>query len=77
MTDATGEQHPDEPIVVPETVDSADDETTRRGALEQELEDRGRSDEGADVDVGEVLHSPAAGVLDENLTDPPEPSEPG
>ena len=79
MTDATREQHPAEPIeeVVRETVDPADDEITRREAVEQELEDRGRSVEGAQVDVSEVLDSPAAGVIDEDRTDPPEPSEPG
>jgi hypothetical protein len=68
-----------EPIedVVRGTVGDVDDETTRREALEQELEDRGRSDEGADVEVAQVLDAPAAGVVDDEDPDPPEPSEPG
>ena len=81
MTDARRhDQPPPEPIeeVVRDTVDGSHDETTRREAVEQELEDRGRSDEGADVDVSEILEdSPAAGVIDEDRVDPPEPSEPG
>jgi hypothetical protein len=77
MTDRT----PDEPIedVVEETVAPEHDVTTRREAVELELEDRGRSDEGAEVEVDEVVpaDSPAAGVIDEDVADPPEPSEPG
>jgi hypothetical protein len=68
-----------EPIedVVRDTVGAADDETTRREAVEQELEDRGRSDEGAEIEVAQILEAPAAGVLDDDEPDPPEPSEPG
>lgn len=77
MTD----RDPDEPIeeVVEETVGDADDVTTRREAVELELEDRDRSDEGAEVEVDEVVpaDSPAAGVVDDDIADPPEPSEPG
>jgi hypothetical protein len=76
MTD----RDPDEPIedVVEQIVGDAD-VTTRREAVELELEDRGRSDEGAEVEVDDVVpaDSPAAGVLDDDLADPPEPSEPG
>lgn len=76
MTD----RDPDEPIedVVEETVGDTDDVTTRREAVELELEERGRSDEGAEVEVDDVLpaDSPAAGVLDDDLDDPPEPNEP-
>jgi hypothetical protein len=68
----------DEPIeeVARDTVNATSDETTRREAVEQELDERGRSAEGADVEVGELVDAPAAGVLDEDLEDPPEPSEP-
>ena len=57
MTDGTPDHARDEPIeaVVRGTVGATDDETTRREALEQELEDRGRSEEGAGVEVGDVL----------------------
>lgn len=76
MTD----RDPDEPIedVVEETVRDAGDVTTRREAVELELEERGRSDEGAEVEVDEVLpaDSPATGVLDDDAADPPEPNEP-
>ncbi len=77
MSDASHDEH--EPIeeVVRATVDDADDATTRREAVELELEDRDRSDEGSDVDVSEIVDEPAAGVLDDDLEDPPEPSEPG
>lgn len=71
---------PEEPIedVVEDTVRPDVDVTTRREAVELELEERGRSDEGAEVEVEEVVpaDSPAAGVIDD-LPDPPEPSEPG
>jgi hypothetical protein len=79
MPDPTRDDDQDEPIeeVVRDTVDEAHDETTRREAVEQELEDRDRSDEGADLEVSELVDSPAAGVIDEDRTDPPEPSEPG
>ena len=79
MTDTTRDDDPDEPIedVVHDTVDAAHDETTRREAVEQELEDRGRSEDGADLEVSELVDSPAAGVLDDEMADPPEPSEPG
>jgi hypothetical protein len=79
MSDGMRDDDPDEPIeeVVRATVDSTSDETTRREAVEQELEDRGRSDEGADVEVDEIVHEPAAGVIDEDRREPPEPSEPG
>ena len=75
MTD----RDPDEPIedVVEETVGDAADVTTRREAVELELEERSRSDEGAEVEVDEVLpeESPAAGVVDDDAADPPEPNE--
>jgi hypothetical protein len=80
MTDITRDDDRDEPIeeVVRDTVDATHDPTTRREAVEQELEDRGRSDEGAEVEVADVVDdAPAAGVLDEDRVDPPEPSEPG
>lgn len=79
MTDRRDEPDPDEPIeeVVRETVDDDTDPTTRREAVEQELEARGRSDEGEDVEVSEIVDAPAAGVLDDDLDDPPEPNEPG
>ncbi len=71
----------DEPIedVIQETVDGVRDPTTRREAVELELEDRGRSDEGAEVEVEDVVpsESPARGVVDPSDPDPPEPSEPG
>ena len=69
----------EEPIegVVRDTVDRSNDPTTRREAVELELEDRDRSDEGADVDVTELTDAPAAGVVDPELDDPPEPNEPG
>ena len=68
-----------EPIedVVLSTVGDSDDETTRREAVELELEDRGRSQEGAEVEVADLTDSPAAGVIDPELEDPPEPNEPG
>jgi hypothetical protein len=70
---------PDEPLddVVEDTVGDAADVTTRREAVELELEERGRSDEGEDLEIDEVLpdESPAAGVVDD-VADPPEPSEP-
>jgi len=68
-----------EPIedVVLRTVGDSDDETTRREAVELELEDRGRSQEGAEVEVADLTDSPAAGVIDPELEDPPEPNEPG
>jgi hypothetical protein len=76
MTD----RDPDEPIedVVEETVGDVDDVTTRREAVELELEERGRSDEGAEVEIDEVLpeDSPAEGVVDDDVADPPEPNEP-
>ena len=79
MTDRPDDTPDDEPIeeVVRDTVDEDEDEITRREAVEQELEDRGRSDEGAQIDVSEIVDEPAAGVLDEDLDEPPEPSEPG
>jgi hypothetical protein len=79
MAEPTRDNDPDEPIeeVVLDTVDETHDETTRREAVEQELEDRDRSDEGADVEVSELVDSPAAGIIDEDRADPPEPSEPG
>ena len=79
MTDPMRHDDRDEPIeeVVRETVDPENDATTRREAVEQELEDRGRSEEGAEVEVSELVDAPAAGVLDDDLADPPEPSEPG
>ena len=79
MNDATPTDQREEPIdeVVRDTVDAESDPTTRREAVELELEDLGRSDEGAELDVSAVLESPAAGVLDDDLADPPEPSEPG
>jgi hypothetical protein len=69
----------DQPIeeVVRDAVHPDSDRTTRRESLEQELEDRGRSDEGAEVEVSEIVDEPAAGVIDEDRPDPPEPSEPG
>jgi hypothetical protein len=75
MSDAAA----DEPIeeVVRDTVDRTNDPTTRREAVELELEDRDRSDEGAEIDVSELADAPAAGVVDPDLDDPPEPSEPG
>jgi len=79
MTDAAHADDRDEPIeeVVRDTVDGTADETTRREAVEQELEDRGRSDEGADIEVSEIVDAPAAGVVDDDRRHPPEPSEPG
>ncbi|MFL6207096.1 MAG: hypothetical protein ACJ739_17265 [Acidimicrobiales bacterium] len=70
------DQEPIEEVVL-DTVDQSHDPTTRREAVEQELEDLDRSDEGADLEVAEVVDAPAAGVLDEDRSDPPEPSEPG
>ena len=63
---------------IQETVDGVQDETTRREAVELELEDRGRSEEGAAVQVEDLVppESPAAGVIDPDLEDPPEPNEP-
>jgi len=68
-----------EPIedVVLSTVGGSDEETTRREAVELELEDRGRSEEGAEVEVAGLTDSPAAGVIDPELEDPPEPNETG
>lgn len=79
MTDRPDDAHDDEPIdeVVRDTVDDHEDPTTRREAVEQELAEQGRSDEGADLDVSRIIDAPAAGVLDEDLEDPPEPIEPG
>ena len=34
-------------------------------------------DQDSDVDVSEIVDEPAAGVLDDDRQDPPEPSEPG
>lgn len=78
MTDRPDETD-DEPIdeVVRDTVDTHEDRTTRREAVEQELSEQGRSDEGEDVDVSRIIDAPAAGVIDEDLEDPPEPIEPG
>jgi len=78
MSDAIRDDDPAQPIeeVVRDTVDATNDETTRREAVEQELEDRGRSDEGAEVEVAEIVDEPAAGVVDDDRADPPEPSEP-
>jgi hypothetical protein len=79
MSDARRDDERDqEPIedVVRSTVDGTEDETTRREAVELELEERGRSEEGADVEVSDLVDAPAAGVLDRDLEDPPEPSEP-
>lgn len=70
----------DEPVerVVQRTVGGIEDETTRREAVELELEDRGRSDEGAELEVDEALaEAPAAGVVEPGRADPPEPTEPG
>jgi hypothetical protein len=71
----------DEPIedVIQETVDGVRDPTTRREAVELELEDRARSDDGADVEVEDIVPagSPAQGVVDRTDPDPPEPNEPG
>ncbi len=71
----------DEPVeqVVADTVTGAEDRTTRREAVELELEDQDRSADGEAVVVDEVVppDSPAAGVVDPDRTDPPEPSEPG
>jgi hypothetical protein len=79
MPDPAPARDREEPIedVVRDTVGARSDETTRREAVEQELEDRGRSEEGAEVEVSELVDAPAAGVLNEDLEDPPEPSEPG
>jgi hypothetical protein len=81
MTDHQPRATDDQPIdeVVAETVGGTDGRTTRREAVELELEDRGRSEEGAELEVDEVLppDAPATGVLDEDRADPPEPSEPG
>ena len=79
MTDNARDDDRDEPIEegVRDTTNEAHDETTRREAVEQELEDRGRSEEGAVLEVSDLLDAPAAGVLDEDQPDPPEPSEPG
>jgi len=57
MTRPRRDDDRDEPVeeVVRDTVDEGHDETTRREAVEQELEDRGRSDEGADLEVTEVV----------------------
>ena len=65
--------------VIQETVDGVRDPTTRREAVELELEDRDRSDEGADVAVEDVVpaDAPAKGVVDPGDPDPPEPTEPG
>ena len=54
---STDDRRDDEPIeeVVRDTVGEHDSETTRREALELELEDRGRSEEGATIDVSDVL----------------------
>jgi hypothetical protein len=76
----TREPPPDEPVaeVVRDTVDPGADETTQREAVELALQDRHRSAEGAHVEVDEIVDaSPAAGVLDDDRDDPPEPSEPG
>jgi hypothetical protein len=64
--------------VIQETVDGVRDPTTRREAVELELEERDRSDEGAEVEVEDVVptDSPARGVVDPSDPDPPEPSEP-
>jgi hypothetical protein len=74
------DQSDDEPIeaVIQETLDGPEDPTTRREAVELELEDRGRSEEGAEVEVEDVVpaESPAAGVVDDDVADPPEPNEP-
>ncbi len=71
----------DEPVeqVVADTVTGTEDRTTRREAVELELEAQDRSEDGEDVVVDEVVppDSPAAGVVDEDRADPPEPSEPG
>ena len=71
----------DEPIedVIQETVDGVRDPTTRREAVELELEDRDRSGDRAEVEVEDVVpaDSPAQGVVDRSDPDPPEPSEPG
>jgi hypothetical protein len=68
MTDSMRDDR-GEPVeeVVRDTVDESHDETTRREAVEQELEERGRSDEGADVEVSEIV--------DADGVDPPEPSQ--
>ena len=60
-----------------DTVDEKNDPTTRREAVELELEELDRSEEGAEVDVSELTEAPAAGVIDPDLEDPPEPNEPG
>jgi hypothetical protein len=71
----------EEPVeqVVADTVTGHEDRTTRREAVELELEDQDRSEDGEDVVVDEVVppDSPAAGVVDPHRADPPEPSEPG
>jgi len=56
MSDPT-ERRDEESIedVVRGTVGDHDSETTRREALELELEARGRSDEGVEVEVTEIV----------------------
>ena len=75
MSDARREQPIED--VVRDTVDEKNDPTTRREAVELELEELDRSEEGAEVDVSELTEAPAAGVIDPDLEDPPEPNEPG
>jgi hypothetical protein len=75
MSDARREQPIED--VVRDTVDEKNDPTTRREAVELELEELDRSEEGAEVDVSELAEAPAAGVIDPDLEDPPEPNEPG
>ena len=75
MSDARREQPIED--VVRDTVDEKNDPTTRREAVELELEELDRSEEGAEVDVSELTEAPAAGVIDADLEDPPEPNEPG
>lgn len=79
MTEPRHRDEDEEPIeeVVLEAVGDYDDETTRREAVEQELEERGRSEEGEGLDVSEIVESPAAGVIADDMEDPPEPGEPG
>lgn len=66
MTRPRSDDDRDEPVeeVVRDTVDESHDETTRREAVEQELEDRGRSDEGADLEVTEVVEGRPGRVTD-------------
>jgi hypothetical protein len=40
-------------------------------------ERRDRHEQDVDADVSELTDAPAAGVVDPDLEDPPEPSEPG